>query len=275
MLTEQQISAIQALQNECEKAENIQLKLNWEMLRRRENTSMDFFRFKGEELVGYLALYKFGSTVEVCGMVKPELRRNNIFTDLWSQALQVIDEKQFKKILLNAPSASTTAKGWIGSQPSKYSFSEYQMVWNPCPLQTHHDITLRPSQAADSELEIALDMDGFGMDEADARHHHSTVQALSDKKRYIIELNNGVMVGKLRVSYEGNEAWIAGFVVQSGHRGKGIGRKALETIVKQEHDAGYVVRLEVEAKNERALQLYKSIGFNVIQGQDYYEYIRE
>ena len=43
MLKESQLIAIKQLQKECEKADGIQLKLNWEMLREREGRQMDFF----------------------------------------------------------------------------------------------------------------------------------------------------------------------------------------------------------------------------------------
>ena len=86
MLTKEQLSAIEQLQKECEVADNIQLKLNWEMLRQRKDQSMDFFYEENGELIGYLALYGFGSTVEVCGMVKPGKRRKYHFSKLWSEA---------------------------------------------------------------------------------------------------------------------------------------------------------------------------------------------
>ena len=81
MLNESQLIAIKQLQNECEKADGFQLKFNWEMLRERDGRQMDFFHIENGELIAFLALYSFGSTVEVCGMVKPEERRKGHFTE--------------------------------------------------------------------------------------------------------------------------------------------------------------------------------------------------
>ena len=86
-----------SLQNACEKVDSIELKLNWEMLRQRVDQSMDFFYEENGELVAYLALYGFGSTVEVCGMVMPDERRNHYFSKLWREALLTIENTDSKK----------------------------------------------------------------------------------------------------------------------------------------------------------------------------------
>ena len=130
MLKESQLIAIKQLQKECEKADGIQLKLNWEMLREREGRQMDFFHEENGELVAYLALFGFGSTVEVCGMVKPGERRKGHFTKLWQQASTPIEQYGFQTILLNSPSLSITAKEWLATQPYSYAFSEFQMRWS-------------------------------------------------------------------------------------------------------------------------------------------------
>ena len=43
MLTNEQLHAIEVLQKECEQADNIQLKLNWDMLRQRNDLKHGFF----------------------------------------------------------------------------------------------------------------------------------------------------------------------------------------------------------------------------------------
>ena len=114
MLTVEQLHAIEKLQKSCEKVDGIELKLNWEMLRQRDDQSMDFFYEKHGELVAYLALYGFGSTVEVCGMVKPSERRNHYFSKLWREALLAIEKKGFEKILLNAPASLQICESMVG-----------------------------------------------------------------------------------------------------------------------------------------------------------------
>lgn len=54
--------------------------------------------------------------------------------------------------------------------------------------------------------------------------------------------------------------WIEDLYVKDGYRGRGIGSRFLRFIEGKYPDA--VLRLEVEAENERALRVYKSCGFD-------------
>lgn len=269
MLTKEQLHAIEVLQQECEQADTIQLKLNWDMLRQRNDLSMDFFYEENGQLIAYLALYGFGSTVEVCGMVKPSDRRNYHFSSLWQQALQVIDEKGFHKILLNAPASSASAKEWLATQACTYIFSEFQMLWIQQSLEESKDILIRQSLPSDAAFEIQLDVLSFQMSEEDAQHHYDDIKNRTEERRFII-VAEGTDVGKIRVSTINGEAYIYGFAILPEFQGKGYGRKALRNIVKQQHEAGHSVGLDVEAKNMHALRLYETIGFKTVQAQDYY-----
>lgn len=269
MLINEQLHAIEVLQKECEQADTIQLKLNWDMLRQRDDRSMDFFYEENGQLIAYLALYGFGSTVEVCGMVKPSDRRNHHFSDLWHRALQVIKEKGFHKILLNAPASSASAKAWLATQACTYVFSEFQMLWAQQPLEESQDILIRRSLPSDATFEIQLDVQSFKMSAEDAQHHYDDIKNRTDEHRFII-VADGTDVGKIRLSQIDGEAYIYGFAILPEFQGKGYGRKALRNIVKQQHEAGLSVGLDVEVKNNHALRLYESIGFKTVQAQDYY-----
>jgi hypothetical protein len=72
MLTTQQLQDIEQLQKECETHDHLQLKLNWEMLRKRETNQLDFFHpshkrsnihinFKGR----LVSIYGIWNTVEI------------------------------------------------------------------------------------------------------------------------------------------------------------------------------------------------------------------
>lgn len=269
MLTIEQLHAIEVLQKECEHADDIQLKLNWDMLRQRDDQTMDFFYKENGQLLAYLALYGFGSTVEVCGMVKPSARRNHHFSSLWQQALQVIGEKGFQKILLNAPASSVSAKEWIASQACTYAFSEFQMLWAKQALEESKDIHIRQSLPSDASFEIQLDVLSFQMSAEDAQHHYDDIKNRTEEHRFIIA-TEGTDVGKIRVSTIDGEAYIYGFAILPEFQGKGYGGKALRNIVRKEHEAGHRIGLDVEAKNTHALRLYENIGFETIQRQDYY-----
>ncbi|WOV84820.1 GNAT family N-acetyltransferase [Sporosarcina jeotgali] len=273
MLTAKQLKGIQQLQQQCEQYDTIELKLNWEMLRERTDDSLDFFVFRDEELIAYLALYGFGSTVEVCGMVTPEERRNGHFTKLWHEAQQVIEDKGFKKVLFNAPGTSESAKGWMSVQPCDYSFSEFHMHWHAKELSETADIALRTAVPEDKSFETALDAEAFSLSLEDAESYYSERLSRVKEQRYIIE-SGGTALGKIRVTRSYNESYISGFAILADFRGKGYGGQALQWIVQHEIPTGNTIKLDVETKNENALKLYERIGFVQQERQDYYEVLR-
>jgi ribosomal protein S18 acetylase RimI-like enzyme len=268
LLTSKQLVDIKELQQACEKDENFQLKLNWEMLQTRpENEIHDFFHYENEKLVGFVGLYGFGNKVELCGMVHPEYRRRGIFTQLFKLAEKVMLERKYKQILLNAPSKSESAKEFLKTISCSYSFSEHQMKWHEQELSKQEDVSLRPSTEEDLEIEIQLDVQCFGYEEEDAREHNEQVRLVD---QYSIIVWDGKSVGKMRISHTDGEAWIYGFAIFPEYQGRGIGRKTLTNVVLEQHQNGFPIFLEVEAKNANALKLYEACGFRAYHSQDYY-----
>ncbi|MFF2752938.1 GNAT family N-acetyltransferase [Psychrobacillus sp. NPDC058041] len=271
MLTSKQLHDIEKLQRECETYDQLQIKLNWEMLRNRDTDQLDYLHYENEELVAFLGLYAFGSTVEVCGMVKPSERRKSHFSRLFQQGMATVKQIGSKRILLNAPASSTEAKAFLTKNGAIYGFSEHQMKWNEKHLEEVHGFTLRLANTEDLEMRIRLDIEAFDLAREDAQAMESRIDGDADNNMFMIEVNEET-VGKIRVKRENGEAWIYGFSILPTHQGKGIGRKVLKRVVKEQSESGHSVHLEVETLNEHALGLYQSIGFQVVHAQDYYTY---
>jgi ribosomal protein S18 acetylase RimI-like enzyme len=271
MLTTQQLQDIEQLQKECESHDHLKLKLNWEMLRKRESNKLDFLHYDNHELVASLGLYAFGSTVEVCGMVKPCERRKGHFHRLFQQGMETAKQNGYKKILLNAPAGSNSAKAFLIKQGADYAFSEHQMEWQERSLEEVDGFILRPAKADDYDMRVRLSVTGFGVDEEDAQTMESRVNGDKDTDMLMIDVNEET-VGKIRVSREDGQAWIYGFSILPEQQGRGIGGKVLRRVVKDQSSAGHSVHLEVQTKNERALRLYESVGFKAVHAQDYYTY---
>lgn len=269
MLSSKKLVDIKELQKACEAGEPFELKLNWDMLQSRpENEIHDLFHYEGEKLVGFIGLYGFGNKVELCGMVHPEYRRKGIFTQLFNHAEKVMKDRKYKQILLNAPTKSESAKGFLQTVSCSYAFSEHQMQWQEKELVKQEDVSLRLSTPEDLELEIQLDVQCFGYDDDGAREYNEQIRLVD---QYLMIESGEKTVGKMRVSHSDGEAWIYGFAILPEYQGKGIGRRALTNVVVEEHKAGHSIFLEVEAKNANALRLYESCGFKAYHSQDYYE----
>ncbi|MBB6633550.1 GNAT family N-acetyltransferase [Cohnella thailandensis] len=269
MPTNEQLRDIERLQLECEAYDHVQLKLNWSMLGKRTGDELDFLLYEGAELIAFLGLYPFASTVEVCGMVKPSERRKGHFGSLFKQGMARAREHGFEKILLNAPSESVAAREFLARIGAEYAFSEHQMEWEARDLDGVAGVELRPAEERDMELRVRLNVEAFRMSEADSRALEN--EQAGEGEVLIIEADKEP-VGKIRVSRKDGQAWIYGFCVLQERQGRGIGRQALRRIVGELSSEGYSVHLEVEAKNDHALGLYRSVGFRAVHSQDYYSW---
>jgi ribosomal protein S18 acetylase RimI-like enzyme len=184
--------------------------------------------------------------------------------------METVKQNGYKKILLNTPAGSDAAKAFLSKQGAEYAFSEHQMEWQVGALETTDGIVLRQAASEDYEMRVRLSVNGFGIDEEDAKEMERNLYG-ENTVILMIEVNEET-VGKIRVSREEGQAWICGFSILPEHQGKGIGRKVLNRVVQVQHSAGYSVHLEVETKNNQALGLYESVGFKVVHAQDYYNF---
>lgn len=94
-------------------------------------------------------------------------------------------------------------------------------------------------------------------DYVDVKH-----QSLNSELVYITE--NGNQVGSLILIYNGNKASIFSVEVLGNHRGKGYGKKLVESainICKQKNC--YLIELNTEVDNTVANKLYDSLGFEL------------
>lgn len=278
MLTTTQLDDIKYLRRLCEQADGLFLKLNEDLLRSdTRGDNFDYFRYDADgALIGFLALYGFGDQFEVCGMVRPDCRRQGLFTQLWNEALASGALDTAESILLNAPKASDSAAAWLRTLHCRYSFSEYEMKWQddvPGSLDEAPGtpVSYRPFQPEDFPTVVRLYADGFEMKESEVSSMIDEERPNASRTRSMI-VRRGETVGTLVLDYDiPGESSIFGLVVDDAYRGQGIGRSILRQIIRSERERGQQILIGVETENEHALRLYESCGFRAYTVQDYYE----
>ncbi|GAF65439.1 putative acetyltransferase [Bacillus sp. TS-2] len=272
MLSKKEISEIQELQQVCEQKESIHLKLNWDMLT-ADNRMEDenFFFYENDQLVGFLATYSFGNKVEICGMVHPAYRNKGIFTNLLKDLKSKIQSN--KTVYLNAPAHSISAQNWLSNKNLPLAFSERQMRYHPIISSSSHpnaSVTLREASIEDKQHIIDLDIKCFDFNEEEASSFYSQLESEKDSIMYVIE-SEGMKIGKVRLSYTSidQQWWIYGFAILPAHQGKGYGKLCLEQIIHNYSQKGPLF-LEVDGLNPKAEALYKRVGFESFNVQNYY-----
>lgn len=224
--------------------------------------------WEGEQLLGFLGLYVFGSSFEVAGMVAPAARRRGIATALLDAALILGGDRGFQRALLVVPRTSAAGKALALHRGAVLDHSEHALVLFTEPNGGISDprISLRKAVPADAVVVSRLLEAGFGHPTSGLAEQLASVQ----ERTLLVELNDSP-VGTLRLTRHGANAGVYGFVVDPAWQGRGIGRDVLRRVCQQLRAEGAQrVGLEVAVDNDRALGLYTSIGFTQITTEDYY-----
>jgi ribosomal protein S18 acetylase RimI-like enzyme len=260
------LSAIEDLERRVVAADGGRLKLEWNSLRHRAGQDVeDVLWWDGERLLGFLGLYAHSApTIELAGMVDPAARRQGIGTALLDAALELCRERKPGSMLLVVPRHSAAGRSLAQRRGGSLDHSEHalQLLDEPAEVPADPRVTVRPAAPADTEAVRELLRLGFGWEPPESAGH--------DPNALVVE-RDGRVVGTARVNREGDRAGIYGFVVHPDLQGRGIGRDVLHRMCRTARAGGAaVVHLEVATDNDRALNLYTSLGFQPVITEDYY-----
>jgi GNAT superfamily N-acetyltransferase len=138
----------------------------------------------------------------------------------------------------------------------------------------------RPAERADVDAIVAMmrgyyAQDGYTFIESEARAAALTLIGDPAIGRLWVAHEGKAVVGYVAVAlgfsfeYRGREAFVDELQIAESHRGRGLGREALEVAEAWCREAGVnALHLEVERHRENALELYRRRGF-----QDYGRYL--
>ena len=273
-LTAAELAEIKILADICEAYEQLHMKLNWDTLRSRpQDQTNDFLYYEHGTLVGFLAFFSFNSLEgEVSGMVHPEHRRKGIFTQLFTGARVECQRRNIPTLLLIVEHNSQSGQGFAASLKPGYQHSEYKMELTEAKTLPELDSHLHYRLAKPDETSILVHITAISFDlpEQDVTWYAER-KAEDTKSRIYIALLDEIYIGKLDVSLNEREAYIAGFGVLPPYRGRGYGRQILAQTIREIRATGQNnIVLEVATENKNALSLYQSCGFQEVSSYDYY-----
>ncbi|WP_276356057.1 GNAT family N-acetyltransferase [Cohnella caldifontis] len=278
-LTEEQLKQVKALARLCDETDGITLKLNLDMLEERDpEETNDWLCVADGRIVGFLGMYVFTKKeAEISGMVHPDYRKRGVFAELLKAAAEESRRRGIPELLLIVQRGSESGQAFAKGVGSDYRFSEYGMELaeehrgeKPTSKASASRVALRRALQADLELAARMDAEGFGESIEEARAFVETTMKSEGRQLWIAELE-GVPIGKLTILESGG-GFIYGFTVLPAFRGQGHGRAILAQAIGRILALGLPGRpaLEVAAGNDRALGLYKSLGFEERSVNDYY-----
>lgn len=283
-LTPAEFAEIEALAQVCEQQDGGRLKIVWEMMRERPRTETnDFCSYADGDLSGYLGLDANGFQVEITGMVHPRARRQGTGRALVAAAVAECRRRRATRLLLVCLRDVVTGAPFAAAIGARFTESEYRMVLDTTAGIPSFDgpVQLRQARPEDAALLARLHGESFGYDDLTARDYVDRVLAERGSRVFIATVSNGPPggapsdsqpIGEIGVVAEDGAAYLRGFGVVLGHRGRGHGRQILSMTVAMLAKEGFTHQmLDVQTENANALALYQSCGFRQTNCYDYYE----
>jgi ribosomal protein S18 acetylase RimI-like enzyme len=260
------LRAVEDLERRVVAADGGRLKLEWNTLRHRSGRDVeDVLWWDGDRLLGFLGVYAHSApTIELAGMVDPAARRRGIGTALLDAGLDLCRQRQHSSVLLVVPRHSAAGRSLAQRRNGSLDHCEHalQLVGEPAAVPADPRVTVRTATPADQPAVRELMRLGFGSEPPEDKDH--------DPDTLVFD-RDGQVVGTARLHREDGRAGVYGFVVHPDHQGRGIGRDVLHRMCRTARAGGATaVHLEVATDNDRALNLYTSLGFRPVITEDYY-----
>ncbi|MEW9094679.1 MAG: GNAT family N-acetyltransferase [Clostridiaceae bacterium] len=279
-ISEKEYKEINQLEELCcsQDKTNLKLELDYKLnMARNSEIGLkeinEFLYYVDDTLVAYLGISSFGgiNIGEINGMVHPNFRRKGLFKKLFELAIEECQKRNFNKLLLLSDGNSNSGVEFIKAVHGKYDFSEYRMkLINKTNLESINSINLREAGKLDRK-EIGRQNAVF-FNQSEECEWLPEEEEEVNKITYMVELKEGV-IGKIKVDYSDDPVFISGFGILPDFRGKGYGKAALKEALRLINEKNiYETELDVECKNNAALNLYKACGFEEMSVMNYYKY---
>lgn len=280
-ISQKEYNEILELEEICSHHDKTNLKLELDYrLNRTKNFEIglkeinEFLYYINGALVAYLNISSFGgkNIGELNGITHPDFRRKGLFKKLFELAAEECHKREFEKVLLLSDDNSNSGINFIKSVNGEYDFSEYRMkTINKAPLESIKSvIKLRKAENSDGEEIVRQNAIYFNQSEEFEYIPEEAEELI--KNTYMVELD-GTTIGKIAVEFDTASAFICGFGILPNFRGKGYGKAALKEALRMANQKDiHEIELDVEGKNDTALNLYKGCGFKEQSVMDYFKF---
>jgi ribosomal protein S18 acetylase RimI-like enzyme len=278
-ISEKEYADINQLQKLCYSKDqtNLKLELDYKLYvsksaKSNSNRINEYLYYVNDTLVAYLGICCFGENIgELNGMSHPDWRGNGIFHKLFLLAANECTKRNFSKILLLSDGKSSLGLEFIKSVGGVYDSSEYRMVLrNGMVFGDTYPVSLRPAVKEDYKEIVKQNMIFFN--DPPESENAPIEEDAPNNITYMVELAD-VIIGKIKIEYGDDSAFIYGFGIMPDYRGKGYGKAALKKalqIIQAKNITN--IALDVVCTNSNALNLYQACGFEEVSIMNYYQY---
>ncbi|MGN7414681.1 GNAT family N-acetyltransferase [Paenibacillus sp. SAF-068] len=270
--SKEQIDAIILLEQQCKQLDSAHLKADLDHISKKDGDHA-LLCYRDGDLAGLLSWYASdGVTGNINAIVHPQYRRQGVFTSLLKQAILDMKTQGINQLSYRVPQGLSPGVHTAQSLGAIYDRAEYsmQLVNEVLSVVEPHEVTLSVAEAEDMEFMVTCSSQAFEDSEDWTREYFMQTNEPS-RVTYIV-WQNQLPVGLVRVnSINARTAFIHNFCILPAYQGQKLGRTALSILVNLLRKQSYTdIRLSVVTENKRALNLYRSVGFEVNSEHHYF-----
>lgn len=227
--------------------------------------------YDDEELIGVVsAIDMIGiHSYEWSGLVLPRFRRRGIGKALLTTLHKNLEARGAENELALTVKDAPYGKAFFEAGNYEWNFSEATLTASATNDVGDSKVVIKPLTDEHKSLTNIL-MNAFGDTEEEVQVIVNFNE--SNPTRHIfVAIEDGETVGTVTAVEEGDILWATALATISEKQGQGIGSSVLQFVLAEADKRGYeTVMLDVEIDNDRALSLYKRVGFSPVMQVDFY-----
>lgn len=227
--------------------------------------------YDDEELIGVVsAIDMIGiHSYEWSGLVLPRFRRRGIGKALLTTLHKNLEARGAESELALTVKDAPYGKAFFEEENYEWNFSEATLTASATNEIGDSKVVIKPLTDEHKSLTNIL-MNAFGDTEEEVQVIVNFNE--SNPTRHIfVAIEDGETVGTVTAVEEGDILWATALATISEKQGQGIGSSVLQFVLAEADKRGYeTVMLDVEIDNDRALSLYKRVGFSPVMQVDFY-----
>lgn len=221
---------------------------------------------KPAQLIGFLSLYFFyENTAEVSLLVHPDYRRQNIAKMLLEAATALCKIKKIKTLIFSTPPHSCPPL--LVVMGAKLDHREYYLVLEfdkPEQLLTT-TLCVRHAKQQDINDLCIIDSLCFATENTDDMKDRFLILLAEESYHVLIAEKENKIIGKMHLRFDEDEVSLSDLAIIPAEQHQGLGKELIMHAIQYVNSQNIKrISLEVETANEKALKLYMSCGFKII-----------
>jgi ribosomal protein S18 acetylase RimI-like enzyme len=270
-LNESQLQDLEQLTQLCQSTDGGLPAIYHHLISQKRDTESNILYYQDENLLGFLSVYFFyQDACEMSLLIAPGHRRQGIACQLLQTIIPLLITKSVSKLIFS--SSASFCDNWIPAKGFSYQQSEYHMERNSYETLfiVNQSLTIRKATMADLDVLCALDTACF------PEHQANMIERfifLLNNNEYDILLasHNDLVIGKAHINWQPKSTLLSDIAVFPEYQGRGLGGELLSHSINHVLSLGKIrLALDVETKNQSALNLYLRHGFKTTHVYDYW-----